>query len=235
MSRIKLICIPFAGGSASAYYKWSQHLQDDIELVPLELAGHMMRLEEELYQNMDEAADDLVSMIEKKVENTDYVLYGHSMGGLLAFEVVRKLALTGKKLPEHLIISGSNPPHVKRKHRQIAKAPLEVLKEEILKLGGTPLEIFDNPEYSEIFVPMIRADYRLLEEYEYIPSSVALQCPLSIFWSDEDGRIDVEQISSWKDYGKCGYHEYKFKGNHFFIFDSVDEVTSMVNYIIQDL
>ena len=111
MRTIKLFCIPYAGCSASIYSKWKRKLPQDIELIPLEPAGRGRRCDEPLYNNLNEAVDDLYWEAAKVLDRSDeYILFGHSMGSLLAFELYYKLMEEGFREPLHLYVSGARLP-----------------------------------------------------------------------------------------------------------------------------
>lgn len=43
MSKVRIFCIPYAGGSASIYNKWKKYVGSDFELILIELAGRGSR------------------------------------------------------------------------------------------------------------------------------------------------------------------------------------------------
>lgn len=56
MSKIKLICIPYAGGSAQVYKKWEKYIHSSVEVVPIELAGRGKRLLNPFIENIRKIA-----------------------------------------------------------------------------------------------------------------------------------------------------------------------------------
>ena len=82
-----LFCLPYAGGSEVAYYKWKKYLHPSIELIPIELKGRGKRFNEIFYESLEEAVDDIFENIKDKIINNDYAIYGHSMGSLLSYEL----------------------------------------------------------------------------------------------------------------------------------------------------
>lgn len=106
MGKVKLFCIPCAGGSANAYLKWNNYLQYNIELCPIELKGRGGRSDEAYYEDIDEAVEDVFNLIKDSINNNEYALFGHSMGGLIVYELYYKLLENGMKLPKQIFIYG---------------------------------------------------------------------------------------------------------------------------------
>ena len=115
MTKIKLFCLPHAGGSAFNYSKWKKYFNPFIEVIPIELAGRGYRMEESLYHSIEEAVNDVYKIIVKHLNNSPYILYGHSMGSLIAYELARKIQNSNNVLPEFLVLSGRNHPNSKIK------------------------------------------------------------------------------------------------------------------------
>ena len=145
--KIKLFCIPYAGGSAVLYSKWKNHLPESIELRPIELAGRGSRIQEPFYLNVREAVDDIYSMIYEEIQSSQYILFGHSMGAMLSYELAQKIKNEGANQPLHLFFSGKTVPHLpvseEKKYHLLSE---EDFKDKIINLGGTPPDFFDHPE-----------------------------------------------------------------------------------------
>jgi len=82
---IQMFALPYAGGSASIYNDWVSELKPSINVYPIEYAGHGSRFCEDFYLSIEDAAEDISEMIKSQQED-DYVIYGHSMGCLVALE-----------------------------------------------------------------------------------------------------------------------------------------------------
>ena len=102
-------------GSAFSYAKWKNHFNPSIEVVPIELAGRGYRIEENLYQSMEEAVNDVYNKIVMQIDDSPYILFGHSMGSSIAYEVARKIKDSKNVSPEFLVLSGRNHPNSKIK------------------------------------------------------------------------------------------------------------------------
>lgn len=216
MEKINLYCIPYAGGIADSYLSWSKFIDDNIQIVPVELSGRGSRFKGPLYKEMDSLIDDVYSRFKNKINDGRYMIYGHSMGALIAYELIRRIQKNGDNKPLHVFFSGSLPPNIKEEITSIYKLEDKEFMKSIFELGGTPHELLEEPELLEIFVPILRADYELLYKYNYSDDKEKIKNPVSILYGKED-TITMNRIKEWDKCvcDKCEY--YEFDGGHFFI------------------
>lgn len=226
--KVSLFCLPHAGGSATVYNSWKERLHPVIELIPVEMAGRGKRFSSLPYQDFDEVIEDLFSYIEPKLSNHKYCFFGHSMGCLLTFELIYKLKQHGYDEPLHLFFSGSNPPHVK-KSQCLYDLPTNELITKIKKYGGTPKEIIENRELLDMYLPILKADFNVLDSYQYSPKKQRLMSEVSVLYGDKDNEILKTELLKWKNYtkGKCNF--YDFEGNHFYLNKQRLDVINLIN------
>lgn len=231
MRKIKLICLPYAGGSMQVYKKWTKYLDDAIELIPLELAGRGRRLLEPPYESMNEAVDDVYMEVRPMIENSNYAIFGHSMGSVIAYELVHKLRDEGLHNPEHVFFSGRNSPHVRKNEPHIHNAPLEVFIDKLLKMGGTPKKLLENVDFINAFIPMLRADFKIIETYS-LQNNSKIECDISALSGRMDQNTEDKDMKKWENCtsGKCNL--YKFDGGHFFINDKTEDVVRVINNVL---
>lgn len=230
MGKIKLFCIPHAGGSAMIYYKWNKLLRSNFDLYPVELAGRGKRINVPFYDSFQDAVDDIFYLIRHNLKD-DYAIFGHSLGSWIALELVYKILEQGYKEPVHLFFSGNRAPHIFRKEKVLHTLPDEEFKKEIINIGGTPKELFENEELKELFLPVLRADYRILENYHFKKRNFKLSANITVINGIDDDLSDIE-IEGWKEYTSGNFQVCNIKGGHFFINDQVGEVTKVVNNIL---
>lgn len=175
MKKIKLFCIPYSGGAATVYAPWKKQLSESIELYALELAGRGKRIKESYYESVDYAAEDLAkTIISQLKENESYAIYGHSMGALVAFETYYKLQEYNCHEPVHIFFSGRKAPRNSNDKTCFYKLPEAEFIKIVYRYSGNTQEVFKQSELVKIFVPILRADFRISEKYQYIEKNKKL-------------------------------------------------------------
>src|SRR5689334_8588967 len=87
---VRLFCFPYAGGGSNIYYKWAGQLPDQVELCLVHLPGRERRLKETPFDRLSH----LVAALERPLLpylDRPVAFWGHSMGGLICFEMARFL------------------------------------------------------------------------------------------------------------------------------------------------
>ena len=227
MSNIKLFCIPHAGGSAAFYSKWKDYINPSIEICPIELAGRGKRFKEDFYDNIDEAVEDVYDIIKNDLDN-NYAFFGHSMGSLIAYELSHYIMKLKNKPPKHIFFSGRKAPNIIYENNSIHKLPGEELKRKVFEFSGTPKEVLDNSHMSNIFLKILRADFKICELYKYVKRDFKLDCNITILNGNKDD-IKINHIASWKQYTSKECYIYFFKGGHFYINDNIKSLAYIIN------
>lgn len=214
---MKVFCIPYAGGSANIYWDWKNQLGAYAQIVPVEYKGHGSLFSEKPYQTIQEAAEDIVQRY--LIENKEpYILYGHSLGSLVTFEIGNLLKKKGICQPEHIVLSAMRPPHLLYKKKKYTHLPKNVFMEHIFALGNTPREILEEEELRDLFYEILFADMKLVEDYHYNEKLDFLNVPISVFTGMEDKDAPKEDLLEWAKYTKNKFTLNMFSGNHFFAF-----------------
>ncbi|QOQ54192.1 thioesterase II family protein [Bacillus amyloliquefaciens] len=224
---IKLFCIPHAGGLSSIYSEWNNSVGPEIELIPVELAGRGSRFSEKCYKTINQAVDDITEFVLKKHNNKCYAIYGHSMGAYISYEVILKLMKLTDNLPQHLFVSGKGAPHL-TKESFISNLPDKQMIQWLNKLGGIPNDLIENYELMKLFLPMIRNDYKLIENYSNKIKKKLSNVTLTVLTGKFDDSLTIREVEGWKEYSEKRVDIYQINGGHFFINESDTEVISIV-------
>jgi medium-chain acyl-[acyl-carrier-protein] hydrolase len=228
MSNLKLFCFPYAGGSAIMYAKFKKYLQKSIDIDPVELAGRGKRFEEPFYQSMEEAVNDVYEIIGDEFEQSHYALLGYSMGSWLAYGLYKKIVHNNRRRPEHLFLAAKEPPHVKIDAKIVHKLDDENFMKEIFHMGGTSEKLLEDKELLDLFLPILRADYRITEMYKESSLKEKLNCPVTVF-AGEDDDISINDIKRWDEIANNDFSFYTFKGGHLFIQNNVENICDIIN------
>lgn len=225
-ARLRLFCLPFAGGSASSFMPWFAALAPDIQLCAIQLPGRGARFGEPAIHDFAELIEQLGSVIAQH-DDLPYAFFGHSLGALVAFELSHHCVRKGLELPRHLFVSASGAP----RHR-VGAARYDLLsdRELLAKLrgyAGTPPEVLANQELMELLLPAIRADFALLRHYRYQPRP-RLGIPLCVLAGRDDQHVASETLTDWQGETSATCEQHRFDGGHFFAFEQADSVLKLV-------
>ncbi|MCC2447387.1 thioesterase domain-containing protein [Bacillus cereus] len=236
MDIVTLFCLPYAGGSASIYHKWRRHLDESIELIPLELSGRGSRIKEPLYNSIENAVEDIYNQIQPFL-NKPFSIFGHSMGSLLAYELSCKIKQKDGIEPVHLFVSGRKAPNCPERSpiekKKIHLLPDDEFVEVVKSLGGTPDGLLDNSEYLDFFKPILRADFRMIETYKYDDRDFKLNCDITVLNGKEDD-IAEEELAAWGPFTNGNSKIVEFNGGHFFINHFAEPVVRLINEEIKE-
>ncbi|WP_331254396.1 thioesterase II family protein [Streptomyces halstedii] len=223
---VRLFCLPHAGGSAAVYREWRDLAPDPVQVHPLEIPGRGGRWGEPPVTDLVFLAGLLADALAEYLDRP-YALFGHSMGGLLAFELARTLRGRGLPRPEHLFVSGAQAPELPRTRRPIHAAPEADVIDELRRLGGTPAGILDDAGLMELFLPTLRADYAMLETYHY-RDRPPLAVPMTVLGGDADPVVEKERLHLWRRHTDAPSRLVVLPGDHFFLFPEVADVMAAV-------
>jgi len=216
---IILLCFPYAGGGASFYYRWAQPLKGVCRVCPVQLPGREERMGEPGYTSMEDAARDITDELEG-VKNP-LILFGHSMGTKLAYEVEKRLEEKGHPA-SYMVVSACPPPHLPEKN-PIAGLPDKEFCEEIIKLNGVPAALAQEPELMKLFLPLLRCDFCLSEGY-CCDEKRKVSCPIRALGGCLDREAVQSELLAWKEYNPSDFSLSMYEGDHFYIKEHFDEV-----------
>lgn len=228
-TRKRLVCFPYAGGGASAFYSWKK--LSDLCILPIQLPGRESRISESPHSKLRKVVEEISRDIETILRDNEIVFFGHSMGALLAFEVARQLNRNNIVTPTRLFLSGCSHPQdldVKGIH----KLPDEEFIDELRKRNGTPEKVIENEVLMSIILDYIRADFELCETYLYKKDS-KINIPINLLCGKEDSFIKSAGLHEWEKETTKNVSIKFFQGDHFYFKE--DRGESLLSYIQANL
>ncbi|MFH8349515.1 alpha/beta fold hydrolase [Streptomyces sp. NPDC018045] len=217
---LTLYCLPYAGASARIYEPWAAKLPPTVTVRPLELPGRGARWTDPPARELGALLTDLAGAMDE-ARQAPYAVFGHSFGGILAYELTRHLLAHGFPAPRRLLVSACLAPHDATPAETNHDLPDAELTARLRALRGTPEELLSNPELMELYLPVIRADYTILDHYR-APAADPLDCPVSVFCGADDREADRAAADAWTKYTHAAVTVEEIDGDHFFLRDHED-------------
>lgn len=223
---LRVICFPHAGAGGTVYRTWAAALPDWIEVAAVLLPGREARLDEPAEPDLDVLLHQLLAGIAADLTERPFVLLGHSMGGLVAFELARALEAGGGPIPRALVVTGCRAPHALRPPLNIGGMNSEEFLALLASYGGTPPHVLANPELLELFLPTLRADITMVEDYRVKPGP-PLPIPIIAYGGKDDDEVTAAEMAAWSQYTSAGFRSRTFGGGHFFLHDRPEAVSRL--------
>jgi len=221
---VRLFCLPYAGAGASAFRRWPDAVGADIEVRAVQLPGRENRIAEDPSFDLADLADAILAGGDRP-----YALYGHSLGGLRAFDLVRHLHRTGGALPVKLYVGGCRAPHLKVTGHfdGLSTVDDDELLRRVADGGGLSEEVLAEPELVELLLPVLRADFTTLDEYAFTEGE-PLPVPVVTYAGRRDTAVSLAEIQAWDRHAGAGLTVHEVDGDHFFLHDEASRVTELL-------
>ena len=227
--QISLFCLPFSGGTVYSYQKFKPHFPKSVVMIPVELPGHGKRIREPLLTDIHAMIENLYAQIRPKLQ-TPYALYGHSLGALLSYLLICKFAREQAPLPFHLFVSGHQGPSIPEKDKNLHLLPRQEFILRLQQYGGIPQEVAEHNELMDLFVPMMKADFQAISEYQYTPAP-KLNLPITVMFGSKD-EISREEALAWQEVAAQKIQLQEFSGRHFFIFEHPQAIAQLISHTL---
>ncbi len=223
---VRLVCFPFAGGSASTYRGWENLLPESVEIHVVDLPGRIPRLADAPRASLASLADDCAAALAATVAGKPFAFFGHSMGAVVAFETALRLAERGLP-PAHFIASARQSPALPWRRPKIHALPDAEFNAAIARLGGTSRIVLADPEMMQIVMPSLRADFTAIETYQY-RAETRLACNVTVIGGVEDPDVGMDDLMAWQDVTSGMALVEQKSGGHFYIDQHAAAVTRQI-------
>ena len=231
--KLRLFCLPYAGGSASLFRGWDKLLPEEVEICPVELPGRGTRLGEPAVSDMRSLVSPMAEGLEFLI-NLPYAILGFSMGALAGFELSRTLRHLHCQEPAVLLAVAQNAPSAPLERPPAHLMSDEELRASLHRSGGMSEEALGNPRLMRLFLPVLRADYSVVDTYSYKIEN-PLHCPIDLFVGTDDPSISSNGIQRWQEETSSNATVHRFAGNHFFFRDDRRLFLAAVSSCLRDL
>lgn len=224
--KARILCLPFEGGKADYFTSWLPHLRTGVELLAVELPGHGERSKESPRTDMDDIVRQLLEASFAHLHDKPLMVFGHSLGALLAYELTVAFAKAELPMPKRLILSGYQAPTDTDSYfPQMTQLDDQDFFEDLVGEDCLSQRVLKEPEAVAMELDSIRADYVMRESYE-CRTHALLNIPVEVFAGSRD-KIPLGNLLEWQQVARQPVHVCVFKGDHFFIED--DKVTMLAH------
>jgi surfactin synthase thioesterase subunit len=211
---LNVFCLPYAGGNKYSYREFKSKAPAFLNFIMLEYPGRGGRISEPLTADIVTIVNDLYHQVKNVIEKGDYAIYGHSMGGLVAYLLTVKIAENKLRLPLHLFITGTTGPAApSRGEKKRFRMGQDEFIQEIRNFGGMPHEVLENKELLLYLEPILRTDFEASESYIHGNYPV-LDVPITVITgTDED--LETSAIEMWQKESSYKVDFRRLPGKHF--------------------
>lgn len=233
-ARLRLFCFHYAGGSASLYRTWPALLAERlpaIDVCAVQLPGRENRLREAPFTQMAALIRALLPVLRPELDRP-FVLFGHSMGALIVYELAQALQRAGGPLPAHLFVSGRRAPSLPDPLLPIHGLPTDDMLRAIgQRYGNLPDLVMQDAELKAIYAPLLQADFTLVETYQ--PSTLTpLPCPVTALGGDADPFATEAELQAWRPLTQSQFDLHLLPGGHFYL---QEQTTALLAYMAKAL
>ncbi|MFE5588523.1 thioesterase II family protein [Kitasatospora sp. NPDC056531] len=217
---VRLFAFHHAGGSTASFAGWQRRLGPRVEVVPVRLPDRegpgggphrdLAPLARALHQQLGAQLDE------------PYLCYGHSMGALVAYHLVRFLAATGRRLPKRLLVGAHPAPHLPLPLESALLLDDAELAHRLAAFDGLPTAVSGTPDRLADYLAQVRAGLELCTSRRHTGDSYQLPCPIDVFAGADDPLVAVEDAAAWCSHSLRGGTLQVIPGGHFFQRQSKD-------------
>ncbi len=227
---IRLFCFPYAGGGSVVFHHWGAELPADVEVCAVKLPGRESRLAEppipRLAPLVNALAEGLLPYMDRP-----FAFFGHSLGGLVSFELIHELLRRQCPTPVHLLVSATRAPHIPPDGPAIHDLPTPAFIEQLRDFKGTPEAILNNPAMMDILLPVLRADFAISETRAH-SEKTPIACPIAVFSGLQDTIVSEDALLAWQPYTHSAFTKHSIAGGHFFINHARSELLDKVRQVL---
>ncbi|MFJ9359365.1 thioesterase II family protein [Streptomyces mirabilis] len=230
----RVLFFPHSGGSASSYHDLAARLADTARTACVQYPGRAERVREPLFTDVHVLADQVAEALTPVRGDGPLVLFGHSLGAAVAYEVVRRmpdqrrlvLVASGHPAPSRIRLPALEDPVGEGSHDPDGR-----LVELIGSLGGADAGLLDHPVLRQIFVPVIRSD--LMAHSRYRPAAdSAVDCPVVALTGTTDPLTNPLDVRAWVRHTSSTLRVHELPGGHFFTNERAEDVADILRGVM---
>lgn len=215
-----LYIFPHAGGSARSYVPFARAFSSPVRRVAVQYPGHADRHDVPDIGSIPTLAGDVYDLLAAGITSEAPVaFFGHSMGGLIAFEVARKFEASGKSIAALFLSASPAPGH--GGYQELHQSTDGELLKMVADMTGTDTE-FIGDRFGATILRTLR-NYGAITEYN-CPPGTTVACPIYAYAAADDTAVSYERVAAWSAFTTAAFDIRVVAGDHFFVTEKVGEV-----------
>ena len=224
MAAPRLYIFPHTGGSAEFYVPFARAFTGT-KCVAVQYPGKRAGKDLSQYTSIPDLADQLCDMLKPAEPQPGPVgFFGHSMGGLLAFEVALRFEEAGNPIAA-LFVSAIAAPGLWPRRAELAGSDQQLLGL-IAEVTGANPEFLNNDQFAATLLPTLRG-LKAVAAYDREPEAM-VSCPIHALVAEDDGLADADTMSPWARRTSAEFDLTTFPGGHFYINDNLPRLAHWV-------
>jgi len=231
-ARLRLFCFHYAGATASMFRTWQARLPAAVELVAVQLPGREYRLDEPLLTDVGQIVAGLIEVVPPLLDRP-FVFFGHSMGALVGFDLIRMLRARGLRQPELFVVAARNAPQFRWRDAGAEKLPDDQFIAAVSDYNGMPDELLHDESLRDLWLPRLRADLTVSATYPYV-AQPPLDCPILVMFGEKDGLVSDTGLRGWVEQTNARVRFSRYTGNHFFLYTAEQLVLEELREELED-
>lgn len=224
-----IVCFPWAGGGPAGFHPFKAHVGNDLSLWGVSLPGRQHRLADlqdaDLGLWVEAIGEELV-----RLPDHPLVLFGHSFGAIVAFEVAQWLADRQHDVVSLLCVSSRRAPGLPSRHPNLSQASDDELISWMRGLGGAHDELLSSAEMLDVMLRPLRDD--LMLDAAYRPHGPALHIPMLALAGRHDPLIDVAEVRGWQEWTTAEFELQVLPGDHFHLNERRQGVIDLIRHAV---
>lgn len=213
----RLYVFPHAGGSAAAYARWAQLLPEDVEVATVQLPGRQDRRSTPPITDLDTLVEAVYEALEDDLDGRPFAFFGHSMGALVAYRLTVALRKDGVAGPALLAVSGWEGGAHRTSEVSVGSMSDDEFLARVAEFGGLPPEVTGNDELLQLVLPMLRADFTVLNGYT--DDAARVDCPVVAYGGASDPTVGGGALGAWAERADRFLGLVEFDGGHFYLYE----------------
>lgn len=224
---MRLICFPYAGGNASVYSSWVDRIGSKVELCAIQPPGRQERIHESLLETVEQMVEGIVPALLPYLDKP-FAMFGHCVGAMVMYEVVRVLKARHGLAPVHIFPSGALPPKNYLIPAVDTSLDSDKFVETLRQIGFAEDSVLGDEESARELLPTVSADFDLAIRYACDRPS-ALDAPITTICGREDQLGPPERTVKWNEMTTSRFDQVVLPGEHYFLVPERNAVIRTVN------